>query len=599
MKKQQTVKRIFSVIYLVAFMILFVTSACEGPEASSDKPAYKNTDNTVYVRLPGEPDRLNPAITTSTYARIVNEQIFLYLLHYDPQTQEMKPQLAKSAPSVQEITEGEYAGGVAYTYELIEEAVWDDGSPIVAKDFEFTLKAIFNPKVPAASVRVYMEFLKDIKIDPENPKKFTIYTDRIYIASEDVINNLPVYPAHIYDPEGLLADIALTDLTNVEKAGQLAESNPNLEAFATAFTDPMFSREKGGISGSGPYTFQEWETGQRIVLTKKENWWGDALADRFSMLVAYPDKLVFNIIPDQNTAVTALKDESIDVTTQIDAKDFSDLKENELIQKLFNLHTPSSLVYYYVGMNNNSPKLSDKRVRKALAHLINMDEVINDLFFGYAERTIGPFHPSKDYYHKELKPIEFSIDKAVALLKEAGWEDTNGDGTVDKEIDGELIELELNYLTSNGSKFGKKMSLLLQDNAKKAGIKINVDAKEFPVLIDDLKRRDYELNGGGWGQSPAPDDPKQIWHSESDTPDGSNRLAFHNAEADALIDEIRETLDKEKRKELYLKLQEIIYEEQPCIFLIAPQERIAIHKRFEAKPTIVRPGYFVNEFKML
>lgn len=588
-------------LFLKASCLLFLFSfiSCGGTDSTTQEPTFKNTDNTVFARLPGEPDKLNPLLTTSTYSRMVYEQIYLYLLHFDPVTLEMKPQLAKARPEKTVINSGPYEGGIAYSYEIIDEAVWDNGSPITGYDMEFTFKAIFNPKVQSAPIRAYLDFIRDIEVDPENAKKFTVYTNEKYIKGEEAINNLPIFPTYVYDADGLMKNIPLKEMTGASDVDQLLATYPDAQTFADQFNEIKFSREKAGLIGAGPYAFEEWETGQRIVLKKKADWWGDDLVERFPLLTAFPDQINYIIMPDQNTALAALKDESIDVTAQIDAKDFTELKENELVQQLFNLHNPISLVYYYVGINNQSPKLADKRVRRALAHLVNVNELIDDLFFGYAERQVGPFHPSKKYYNKALAPIDFNIEKAVALLKEAGWEDTNGNGIVDKIINGETVEMELRYLTSSGSKFGKKTSLLLQDNAKKAGVQINIEAKDFKVLIEDLKKRDYELNGGGWAQSPGVDDPKQIWHSASDTPDGTNRLGFHNDEVDALIDQIRITMDEEERNKMYLRFQEIVYEEQPCIFLIAPQERLAIHKRFEARPTLVRPGFVANEFRQL
>ncbi|MCB0550888.1 MAG: hypothetical protein KDD19_25185 [Phaeodactylibacter sp.] len=596
-------------ISLLAILFLLL-AACKGDkkpqEETIDPSIFKNQDNTVYTRLPAEPDRLNMLLSTNVYARVVNEQLFLYLLHFDPKTLELTPQLAKSRPSIEEITEGPYQGGVAYTFEIHEEAAWDNGQPITGKDFEFTLKALFNPKVNAANIRAYLDYIRDIEIDAGNPRKFTVLTDKKYIIGETAVSNIPILPEYVYDPNGWMKNVPLNHLTDTAYVsqltgpavpnGQLAQESQAVQDFADAFNSPQYSREKGFIVGSGPYEFEEWVTGQRIVLNRKKGWWGDKLADRFPLLQAYPEKLSFLIIPDQSAAVTALKDQQIDVTGQIDAKDFVDLRENEMVNQLYNLHTPSSLVYYFVAMNNKKPRLADKRVRRALAHLVDVPALIEDLFYGLAERTVGPFHPAKSYYNKGLAPIEYNPEKARALLAEAGWEDTNGNGIVDKEINGELVEMELEYKVSSAGKFANSQALLFQNDAKKAGVKVNIVAKEFTVLIDDAKKRDYELYSGAWAQDPVIDDPKQLWHSESDTPDGGNRVSFSNAEADRLIEEIRVALDEDKRYQLYQEFQELIYEEQPYIFLFAPLERIAISKRFKAEPTARRPGYLVNSF---
>ena len=581
-------------------LIVFILSAvlifgCK-PEPSKESVEFKNKDNTVYARLPANPDRLNPVLGNSVYARAVNENIFQYLLSFNPKTLELAPQLAKAKPVVEELTSGPYSGGVSYTFELQDEANWDNGTPVTARDFEFTLKAIFNPKVNAAPVRAYLDFIADMQIDPDNPKRFTVLANKKYILGEPVVGNLIVLPEYVYDPNGLLRSFSFKDLADAERAGQLAAENEALAQFAEAFNAPQFSREKGFISGSGPYAFEEWETSQRIILTRKKNWWGDKLKGQNPMLAAYPDRIEFLIIPDQTATLAALKDQQIDVTGQIDAKDFVDLRSNEAVEKLYNLHSPSSMTYYYIGLNNKDSKLSDKRVRRALAHLVNVPDLIDNLYYGLAERITGPFHPTKPYYDKSLAPIKFDPEKARELLASAGWEDTNGDGIVDKEINGQQIEFEIEYLISNASKFLQNQALLFEDDARKAGVKINIVSKEFSVMIDDIKKRKYEMAAGAWAQDPVLDDPKQLWHTESDTPDGSNRVSFSNAEADELIERIRTTLDEQERNKLYRRFQEIIYEEQPYIFLMAPLERIAISKRFKAEPSARRPGFFVNEF---
>lgn len=591
-------------IRLITFLSLsfcFVyCSSCKRDQAdqqTEESTVEFSKENTATVRLPAEPDKINPLVTTSIYSRIVYEPIFLYLLQFDPQSLEISPQLAKSRPQIEELTDGPFAGGVAYTFEILEQAIWDNGTPILAKDFEFSLKALFNPLVNAAPVRAYLEFIRGLEIDEDNPKKFTVYTNQKYIVGEAAIGNIPIYPAYVYDKEGLMSDYNLSDLTNPDNSAELSEDE-NIKAFADTFNSAEYGREKGNVVGSGAYSFESWESGQRIVLKKKENWWGDKLDN--PLLAAYPDQIIYKIIPDQTTTVAAIKAQEIDVTAQLDAKDFTDMKDDEVVNQYFNLYSPTALQYYYIGMNtkDRTGKLSDKRVRRALAHLVDVDQLINDLFYGLAERTVGPIHPSKPYYNKNLKPIEYNVEKAKDLLATAGWKDSDGNGILDKVIGGEQVDLKISYITTSTSKFGRSLAEILTSNFKKAGIELDVELLEFRQLIERLRSRDYEMNSGGWGQDPVPTDLKQIWHTESDRPDGSNRVGFGNAESDALIDQIRITLEEDVRMDMYTRIQEIIYEEQPYIFLFSPRERVAIHKRFNTSITSLRPGFTVNDFQL-
>lgn len=586
--------RILPPLSFIACCFLFFTGCKqdapgEQPEFNIERPL-----KAIIVNLDGEPDRLNPITTTSKYATQITDQIFSYLLVTHPQTLEFIPQLAKSRAEVEEINSGPYAGGLAYTFEIHEQAVWDNGQPVTAGDFIFTMKAALHPGVPALRVRPYLGFIRDITTDADNPGKFTVFTDEKYILGEEAIANaIPVIPEYVYDPEGLMRDVAFSDFTDPDKIADLVESDEKLRQFADSFSSSQHAREKGFISGSGPYRFEEWETGQRVVISKKENWWGDALAGSYPALEAFPEKLIYKPIPNAATALAALKAGEIDVLSNINPKDFIDVRETEFVKSRYEFHTPLALAYYFIYVNTENPKLADKRVRQALAHSINMDEIIETIYSGFGRRTASPVLPSADYYNDGLNPREFDTEKAIRLMQEAGWTDSNNNGVVDKEIDGEIVEMELSYLITANREISRNVGLLIKDNAKRAGFNIELVAKEFTVIIGELKKKNYELSSGGRALSATLWDPKQNWHS-----DGDNRTGFGDAQTDELIDRIRITLDKTQRDKLYKDLQAIIYDEQPEIFILVPTGRVAIQKRFEAETSPLMPGFSPNQFRL-
>lgn len=559
-------------------------------------PADLSKENTTYVRLRAEPDGLNPLIALNAYARQVDALIFQRLLDFNPENLEIVPVLAKSRPKIEEILEDGKVKGMSYTFEILEEAKWDNGQPITGEDYVFTLKALFNPKVPAKRIRPYYDFISGIEIDKNNPKKFTVLTNKKYILTEDALGTMYVIPAYLFDPNGIMKNYTLEQLLDTKEAEKLAEKDPKLQAFADEFSAPKFSREKGFVNGSGAYVLEEWETGQHVILKKKENWWGANLGKTNAIFMASPDVIHFKILSDQTTALAALKSRDLDAITDMQPDDYLDLQKDENFKKYFNLHNQVQPVYFFTQINMKSPKLSDKRVRRALAHLMNVDEMINVLLKGMGKRTVGPIQPSKSYYHKDLPLIQYDFEKAKALLTEAGWTDTNNNGVIDKKIDGVDVEMELKYLTAASSKNDERHALMLQNNAKKAGIKIDIVAKNFTVKSDDLRKHQFELASGGWGAYPVPYDPHQIWHTDSYGGSGANYTGFGNKASDDLIEKIRTTLNDAEREPLYLKFQEMVYEEQPYIFLYYVSNPIAINKRFDAEVYDVRPGIFPNRF---
>ncbi len=586
---------------LTGFVLLLSFTACGGGDSAgagnSDGDgdilsiSKKATDNSVTIHELQDCDKLNPILSSSANSTYVEGNIFYSLLTMDPQSLKYKGQLAVSRPEIKEINEGKYKGGMSLTYEIRPEATWDNGTPIVAEDYVFTMKIIKNPKVDAANIRPYMEFIHDIKIDPKNPKKFTIFSKDRYLLAE-AFSGYTILPPYIYDPKGLMKKFTIPQLNDPKNRDQLI-NNSDIQAFAKGYNSEKYSREKGFVVGAGPYEFTEWETGQRITLTKKKNWWGDKVPD----LKATPSKIIYKIVPDWTTAITSMKDEGMDLSRSIRESDFVELKDNKLFSRYYNMHSPVFLSYDYIGFNRKNPKLKDKRVRRAIAHLVDRDEIIDVLMYGLGEKINGPIHPTKSYYNKKLKDIPFSVDKAVSLLKEAGWEDTDGDGIVDKMIDGKKVPMKLTFTTNAGRDRRKNIGILLKENAKRAGIEVTVEILEWTVFLERNKRREFDMKCLGWVQSPIPDDLKQVWHTESDSPDGSNQVGFGNAESDKIIEDIRSTLDEGKRTKLYHRIQELIYDDQPYVFVASPKERIAIHKRFENAPTsVARPGYNETEF---
>ena len=132
-------------LHCFLFVTALLLTGCMGD--SDEKKLYVHSENTVFARLPGEPDRLSPLITVNAYSRTINELLFLNLLQFDPATLELQPQLAKSRPQIAEITDGPWKGGIAYTFEPHESAVWDNGAPITVNAALFTCKALVAPQV--------------------------------------------------------------------------------------------------------------------------------------------------------------------------------------------------------------------------------------------------------------------------------------------------------------------------------------------------------------------------------------------------------------------------------------------------------------------
>ncbi len=536
---------------------------------------------TVYLGLPVQLKTLNPIATRAPYPEIIYTNIIQPLMDIDLKTYEIIPVLAQSKPIVKEITEGKYAGGISYTYQIKDGAVWDDGSPVTGKDVEFSAKVVFAPKVNSKHYAPYYADFKEIKTDLDNPKIVTVILGKKYFLGEEASGIIRVMPEYIYDAKKVLRDFSLTDLMDKEKSADLAKNNPQLLAFAEEFNSPKFSREI--LAGSGPYQFEEWETGQRVVLSKKKDWWGNKYKGQSALLEANPDTLFYRILPDQTALAISVKNEDIDAAFGLNVQDFMAMRENENLKDKFNFFTPQAFSFYFIYLNTQSPLLDDKRVRRALAHLTDVDAIIKNLYNdGMATAQPGPISPMTSFFNKDLKQIEYNLEKAQTLLTAAGWTDSDENGILDKEIDGKRVEMKLKNLGSE-TKFSKDLSAYLTSSFQDVGIVLETEVVEFNSLRQKINKREFDISSAALGGAPTPPDYYPVYHTSADNPTGMNRSGFGNAESDKILDEIRITLTEEGRLPLYKKFQEILYEEQTKIFMFSPKNRIVISKRLKGE----------------
>lgn len=583
-KKLNFMNRTSPLSSTIFFLILMFFGCTSEPTVE-----YKYNDNTVRVRLGRKPDRINPVLSYSADARAAYDYVFMEMMDFDPFTLEMTPVIVKSKPEVKVITEGEFAGGNTFSYEIRDEATWDDGSPITGRDVDFTYKLIFSPI--SSPYRSSFDFVKKVEVDPSNPKKFTVFTDRKNMMAENYISNIHLMQQSHFDPNGALKNYSIAQF-NSPQIKELAKV-PALKKFAEEFKSSKYSSEPSGVVGCGAYRFVKWETDQYILLERKKDWWGDKVNSSSALLAAYPDSIMLKIIPDQTASLNALKSGEVDVIHSIDSKDFVDYRANTELSKDYELHTPTTSSIFWMIFNTKLPKLSDAKVRRALAHLMDVDDFLENFYYGFGERINGPILNSASYHASDLPLIDYNVGKAKKLLTESGWTDSDNDGFVDK--DGNNLELEILIPTS---KAAENIAIVFQNNLKKVGINATINKKDGREASKMSKTKDYEIYVGASSLDIGLVDLKQHFHTVNDVPGGSNKSGFGNEKTDALIDQIRETIDETKRNQLYREIQKEIYDWQPAIYLFSPLERLAIHERFEAKTSAKRPTYHVNTFKL-
>ncbi len=567
---------------LILLLVSLATFSC-----SEDRQAQENDDFKLSIRLAEDPERLNPMILIKSVPRQVMQYIFLPLADYDPVNLELSPILIDKLPEGQVREDA-----ITFNFRFKDDALWSDGEIINADDYVSTIKTALVSGVDATKWRNYLKYIQNITIDPDDRKSFSVTIDEeVNLLALELASTVQLYPKHIYDPQNVLDNYTIDQLREDDFYDQELEKDSSLYHFAEQFNSASYSRDI--VVGAGPYTLTSWKTNQYLILDKQKDYWGNNYPQN-AFLQAHASQMEFLIIKDETAALSMMKGGELDILPNLSANGYKSVLEDEAFgESLYGL-TPQIMRYYYLLLNNRSEGLDSKIVRRALAHLTHVEEMIKTLENGTATRTIGHFHPSKSYYHKELAPIEFNIDKAKELLSSDGWSDDDGDGILEKNESGKKIKLEFDiYIT--GSALGKNVALIFQQDAAKAGVKINIIEKANRAIINEhIRPRKFDIYASAMTLSAAVDNPIQRWHSNLVGINKMNHTGFSNERADELMELISAEKDAEKRREYYLEFQEILYEEQPAIFLYSPTEKIIVNNRIELSASPKRPGYFAN-----
>lgn len=562
------------------------------------KPKVAQSPDVLNIQMSALPKTLNPFMTSSGATSHIASRIMLTLGVFDADSSTLEPVLVKAIPTARTVTEGPQKGLIAYDFEMLEAARWDNGTPITGYDFEFTLKLVFLPGIPEMDKwKGYYNSIKVIQVDAANPKKFSVYISQPYFMALSSFFQIPILPAYAYDAAGNLKSIALSSLL-AEKIDSQLVADPHVKAAAEEFKQSKYGNDLNVISGCGAYKITQL-TEQLVTLTKKENWWGDKLSTQYPYLAAYPKVINYKLIREEPVIETMLKTREVDLVYNPNPTKFKAWQQDKAINEFFNFETRWAPSYNRLVLNLTNPKLSDKRVRQAISYSINYDNLVNNVFEGFANRIVGPIHSSRPYYAKTIPLYQLDIAKAKALLADAGWKDSNGNGIVDKNLgDGKVTELSIKVLITTGQQVAKDIMESIRETARQAGIDFALEALAFDAVINASKTGDYEAFLGAQGINTGLQDFYQVYHSSNFAPNGDNRSRYSNAMLDSLIMAIRVCSDEPLRNKMYLSFQEIIHEDVPEVFLFSSVQRYIVAKKLKYVLTAERPGYYEYLFQL-
>jgi peptide/nickel transport system substrate-binding protein len=227
-----------------------------------------------------------------------------------------------------------------------------------------------------------------------------------------------------------------------------------------------------------------------------------------------------------------------------------------------------------------------------MTYLTNREQMVKTILFGLGEVVEGPIYFFRPEYDKALPRYPFDPQKGLELLKEAGWRDTDGDGVLDKLIDGRRVPFAFEIKVNSGNTVRKSVALTLQDELRNHGIGASVRELDWTIFLADVKNRQFDAILLGWAMSVTEPDAYQVWHSSQAENRGSNHIAYKNARVDRILEAYRREFDPQRRIEMYREFQQILSDEQPYTFLFVGKSVVAVHRRIsgiEVFPGGLRP----------
>jgi peptide/nickel transport system substrate-binding protein len=549
------------------------------------------SQNTVIAHILSQPDGLHPFNDNSAMRTFVFQYTQKTLIKLDIESLEYIPMLVKEMPTASE-------NNLSFDYELKDGIKWDDGTPLTAEDVAFSVKLMLSPLTNNAQIRSnYTTVIKSIELDKENPMKFTMQAQNVHWDNKYIFSELYMVQKSLWDKKGVLDNVTFADLLSDD-----FKETEVLSDWFNAYNNADNSYQPELLVGLGAYQVTEWVASQYITIEKKENWWGKNDSSVYSK--AYPDKIIFKIIKEDASAYLALKNQEIDVTYSLGTIKLMKLQEREYFNDNYESAFLDRYAFSYLGMNmkpdgiKRKPYFVDQKVRRAMAYLLPLDEIIEVMMHGKASRQASLISPLKKTYNDTLQLIPLDIEKAKELLAEAGWVDTDGDNIRDKMINGVKtpFSFKLSYMSSPTS---KEIVLMIKESMYKAGVVAEPTPMDFTLFYKNAMDHNFDGMLGGWGGSASYSNPMQLWHTSSWVTKGSNFCGFGDAESDALIEAANLTLDPKTHNDALLRLQAKVYEDQPYVFMYSTKRKFAIHKRFNNRGMYYeRPGVMLQNLDL-
>lgn len=497
-------------LLVIGLLLTLVLGACAGgSESEGEKEQAKGPGDDsseggdLVLAVHTDATTLDPAGSNDVPSGNVQYNIFETLVKRDAENN-IVPSLAESWEPIDETT---------YEFKLRQDVTFHDGEAFNAEVVKLNLDRILDPKVASSKFNTF-EMISNIEVVDE-------YTVRI--TTEYPFSPILAHLSHsgggMVSPKSIAEDYE--QMENGRDAGSVISQNP---------------------VGTGYFKFESWTPGTEIKLIRNDDYWGEKV---------HVDTVAFKVVPESATRQADLERGFVQIIDPVQPNEVATLNNSDFASVI---QTPSTALTH-IGFNTTKAPFDDVRVRQAVSMLINKQEIIDGIYDGFAIPAEGPLAPKVFGYAEDLKGIEYDIEGAKALLKEAGYEK------------GFKIAL-----WTNDNPQRVNTAVYLQDLLKDLQIEVEIEQMELGAYLQNLRAGEHDMYMLSWGNSLADADNGlyNLFHSSmAGAP--PNAMNYASPEMDELLKLGRQAAVPEERKEIYKKAQELLVVEAPMIFLNHPE----------------------------
>jgi len=497
--------------------------------------------------LRAEPKTFNPLKVEEDASGAIRYLTGGVLARVNRQTQELEPELAQSWKVSKD--------GREISFRLRRGISFSDGTAFTADDVAYTVQQLMDPALHSPTGDAFRSGTGSVETKVISPTQISIR-----------------FPAQVAGLDRLFDGVAI-----------LSEHSPKKE-----------------MAVLGPFVVADYKPGSTVLLKRNPNYWK---SDAQGRKLPYLDAIRLDIQPNRDVEMLRFKRGELDLINSLDSEYFDKLAATspQLVhdagasldseQLWFNEVAKSPIPAYKKNWFHSA------NFRRAISEAINRDDLSRVVFHGHAQPAVGPFSPAnKFWFNARLKPQTYGPDAALKALQSEGFRMENG---ALKDKDGN--EVVFSIITNAGNKYRERMAVLIQEDLQKIGIHVNVVTLDFPSLIERMTQSfDYEaIILGLTNVDLDPNGEMNVWLSSSENhqwnPQQKTPETPWEAEIDRLMRAQASSSDLKKRKEAFDRVQEIVVEQEPFIFLINKNALSAVSTAVHgAAPVILSPQTFWN-----